>query len=93
MNWFTCNSCPATFHEDESPIRGAYNPDARRTLHFHTCPDCGSDDLAEAFECDYCGEHFAAGDMIDGTDCCKGCEIVMLSEECEPVHGIDCRHP
>ena len=89
---FICNVCAGdAFHEDDSPIDSEYNPDARRTFHFHTCPSCGTDDISEAFECEGCGEYTPEHRIETGTDLCIEC--ALQPEPDEERRFITCRHP
>ena len=82
MKWI-CSDCGAVFDDDDADVSyewigegvmGGYRP--METL----CPECGSDCLEEAKECDNCGEWFDATDMIDvdGVKYCKECAQAVV---------------
>ena len=79
-NWHKCNKCGEFTDERDMGRYGEYNPDARRTLHYLSCPHCGErEDISEAFECVECQQ---PADLVEGTDYCWPCY-----EKVEPDTG------
>ena len=81
VKWF-CEDCQQVWSLDE--LDKDYCDGGYRGEPHYTCPDCGSDELTEAYQCEMCGEwfvyeyiHGSAGQMV----CDKCLEEHMTADE------------
>ena len=85
MEMFKCLDCGAVFSEDESGTISEWEGEGvmRGQLHYMCCPECRSEDIAEAYECGECGECFTKeeGTEIDGEFFCDECAKEIQREE------------
>lgn len=55
-----CNECGRTFGEEDMKVKvegtGIFSEGFRETVELHYCPHCGSEDIQEACQCDFCGK-------------------------------------
>lgn len=68
---YICKDCGELFEEpakwyDDPSAEGVSLPSG--SYEYHECPNCGSDDFAEAKECPRCDGHYL-GDKILCDDC------------------------
>ena len=70
---FKCNDCGALF-KDIAPIK-EYLDEEVGYLLFHGCPNCRSDQVEVAVQCDLCGEYVTEDYVVlkDGTVACADC--------------------
>ena len=72
-----CEHCGYIFEEDEAVMKEEYTGVSSEGFHekwkYRTCPDCGSDEIVEAYRCEYCG-----GDAADFL--CDTCKISLRIE-------------
>ena len=89
--WY-CNDCKSEFEEPQR-TRESFEefygvshlfPDNHYFIH-ETCPKCGSDEIEEMRECDYCGEWNLEDDLED-TDGMANGSVGYLCPQCI----IDC---
>ena len=82
-----CNDCGCSFsEEDAGTVRDdrGFCGSARAYEDEMCCPNCGSVDIEEGFECSMCEEYFADGEIQHTTDSgehlCKDCYIRILHQ-------------
>lgn len=69
---FICNNC----HEFITP---KIHEDWKHGTTSALCPECGSDDIEEAVQCNCCGEHFESYE-INWLGLCKKCTDTLKGE-------------
>lgn len=85
MDWFYCEECGAKFTEDDVMIvreeeRHSWLDDCPVEIrHEWLCPDCGSGCIQECDYCDWCGDPFRPGELIDGI--CERCRKELELED------------
>lgn len=72
---FKCNGRGALF-KDLAPIKECLNGEVGYYI-FHGCPNCRSDQVEIAMQCDLCGEYVTEDYVVlrDGTVACDDCHI------------------
>lgn len=73
---FICLYCNAVFSEPDEAVVNRF-PAGEQTVPIigSVCPNCGYDEIAEAVQCDICGEWFDELDLYDNDErrFCKNC--------------------
>lgn len=78
---YICLDCGEVFDGEDSGTsrewigEDRYESNSSGWMYYTVCPNCGSDEIAEAEMCDECGEYYDKTDMIrvGDTKLCKNC--------------------
>lgn len=78
---YICLDCGEAFDREDSGTsrewigEDRYESNSSGWMYYTVCPRCGSDEIAEAEQCDECGEYYDKTDMIrvGDTKLCHGC--------------------
>ncbi len=73
MSYLQCTECLHIELENEIPIEGKFDSDAREYIRYLVCGECHSKEggFEAVYECENCEE---LAPLVDGTDLCTGCE-------------------
>lgn len=94
---YKCDYCGSVFEEDNAVDKALdFHPygESYAIEYGNSCPECGSTDLSEAFQCGKCGEWFPVDERywhpIDDMPLCESClEFIEKDIESSPYHGCD----
>lgn len=66
-----CLNCSHVFDESEAATEQEphYELDGAPCEYFSVCPNCHSEDISDAYQCEVCGEWFFGDEIIDGHYC------------------------
>lgn len=73
-----CKQCKAVFDEEDTKIEDdsfsteVWGHQQTIPLKFYRCPDCGSEDIDNAQQCERCHDYFPPDELDDSLcECCK----------------------
>lgn len=67
---YYCRNCGCIFDDDEAKVvEERHGFQGGSAEEFMYCPNCDSDDFAEARQCEECGEWFSEDDLFGGAFC------------------------
>ena len=80
---FICLKCNAVFSEPDEAVVDRYPAGEEMAPRYGSvCPACGNDEIAEAVQCDICGEWYDKSELneINGETICDECLCSMNTE-------------
>lgn len=86
FTWFYCADCGALFQGMNAHIESGVDVHwwlddcPKEYWSYMYCPECRSDNIEVAPECDGCGEIFRPQDLVDGF--CEKCRKEEWSNDC-----------
>lgn len=75
---YKCEDCGCIFDKEDAGTHSEWIGEGgimSGYIHYLGCPECNSENLSDAKECDCCGEAFGIDDLVEVDDAmyCKEC--------------------